>query len=157
MTMTLASPAQPLDLDSPKAVINTLRGAGLRISTARRLIIDVLFATEQPVSAEQIAGGLDGRLTTLDAASVYRNLDTLEQLGVVRHFHAGHGPGRYLLTCGREREYLSCEACGELVEVEPGQLDSARAEVRARFGYEVRFTHFPMVGRCRDCQPGGER
>jgi Fur family ferric uptake transcriptional regulator len=61
-----------------------------------------------------------------------------------------------VLTCGREREYLACEACGELVEVEPGQLDSARAEVRARFGYEVRFTHFPMVGRCRGCRPGGE-
>ena len=27
-------------------------------------------------------------------------LETLEEHGVVRHFHAGHGPGRYVLVGG---------------------------------------------------------
>src|SRR4051812_9869707 len=155
--MTTFRSTDTVAAESVTAAIAAVRSHGLRVSTSRRMVLEALFAAEAPASAERIATGLGGQLPPLDLASVYRNLDTLEQLGVVRHFHAGHGPGRYVLSGGREREYLACEACGELVEVEPGELDSARAEVRARFGYEVRFTHFPMVGRCRGCRGGDEQ
>ena len=37
----------------------------------------------------------------VDLASVYRNLEQLEELGVVRHVHLGHGPGLYALVGGR--------------------------------------------------------
>lgn len=118
------------------------------------MTIQTLFAAGGPVSAQQIADGLDGG-TRLDLASVYRNLETLEKLGVVRHFHAGHGPGRYALVGGGEREYLACDRCGTVVEVDPRELDGPRDEVLRRFGYQVGFTHFPMVGRCPDCSEGG--
>ena len=29
--------------------------------------------------------------------------------------------------------------------------DRVRAVIRAEFGYEARFTHFPLHGRCGDC------
>jgi Fur family transcriptional regulator, ferric uptake regulator len=152
-----ASPILPaLEFDRPETALNALRRRGLRVSTARRLIIETLFAVEGPVSAEQIADGLDGR-TPLDLASVYRNLETLEGLGVVRHCHVGHGPGRYALAGSGEREYLTCERCGALAEVHPRELDGARAEIRKRFGYEARFTHFPIAGLCPACASGGAR
>jgi Fur family transcriptional regulator, ferric uptake regulator len=114
-----------------------------------------LFAAEEPVSADEIAARLDGRDTPVDLASVYRNLETLEEVGVVRHFHAGHAPGRYVLAGRGEREYLACDRCGELIEADPGSLDAARAEIRSRFGFEARFTHFPIVGMCAACGPAG--
>jgi Fur family ferric uptake transcriptional regulator len=149
--MTASATTHPLEFDSPKTVLNALRGAGLRVSTARRVVVQTLFAAGRPLSAEEIAGGIDGRWPPVDLASVYRNLETLEELGVVRHFHAGHGPGRYLLTGGGEHEFLACERCGALAEVDPGELAGVRAEVRERVGYEVRFTHFPMIGLCPEC------
>jgi Fur family ferric uptake transcriptional regulator len=153
MTVSHSTPA--LEFDAPETVLNALRGSGLRVSTARRVVVDTLFAARQPVGAEEIATGLDGRRPQLDVASVYRNLETLERLGVVRHLHVGHGPGRYVLAGSGEREYLACDRCGELVEVDPGELDGVRAEIRERFGYEARFTHFPIVGRCGNCRQGG--
>jgi len=129
----------------------------MRVSTTRRLIVSFLFETPAPVSAQQIADGLDG--TPLDLASVYRNLEKLEEVGVVRHFHAGHGPGRYVLVGGGEREYLTCDRCGAIASVDRSELDSVRASVRERFGYAVRFSHFPMVGLCPRCAEsnGGDR
>jgi Fur family ferric uptake transcriptional regulator len=35
--------------------------------------------------------------------------------------------------------------------VEPERLDSLRDLIRAEFGYEAAFSHFPVAGRCRDC------
>jgi Fe2+ or Zn2+ uptake regulation protein len=154
--LTFQSTGTTLHFKSADAVLRTLRERGLRISTARRMIIELLFEAEAPVSAQQIAGGLDR--TPLDLASVYRNLETLQEHGVVRHFHAGHGPGRYVLNGGGEREYLACDRCGAIEEVDRSELDSLREEVQQRFGFAVGFTHFPMVGLCPRCtaRDGGE-
>ncbi len=149
--MTL-SPSAPLvrfdDLDSALAA---LREQGLRVSIARRLVLQALFAADGPLSAERIAGGLEGAEAELDVASVYRNLEAFERAGIVRHVHLGHGPGLYMLIGDGEREYLFCEGCGRAQALAPERLDAVRAAVRDGFGYEVRFTHFPIVGLCEDC------
>ena len=147
--LTFHSTGPTLQFESADAVLGTLRERGLRISTARRMIVGYLFEVGAPASAQQIASGLDR--TPLDLASVYRNLETLEEHGVIRHFHAGHGPGRYVLVGGGEREYLACDRCGAIAEVDRSELDPVRDRVQDLFGYEVGFTHFPMVGLCPRC------
>jgi Fur family transcriptional regulator, ferric uptake regulator len=151
-----ASPDTPArSFDDVEGALAVLRDQGLRISAARRLVLQALFAAAAPVSAEAIAGRLHGEGLPLDLASVYRNLETLERTGIVRHVHLGHGPGLYTLAGGREREYLVCDRCGRVDAVEPAQLDRARQTIRADFGYEARFTHFPIVGLCAACSAGG--
>jgi Fur family ferric uptake transcriptional regulator len=136
------------DLDGALAV---LREHGLRISSARRLVLQSLFAASDPISAEALANRLTSAGLPLDLASVYRNLETLERTGIVRHVHLGHGPGLYTLAGGGEREYLVCDRCGRVEAVEPARLDRAREAIRADLGYHARFTHFPIVGLCAAC------
>jgi Fur family ferric uptake transcriptional regulator len=150
--LTLKSTVRNPKFESSDDVLRALRAHGLRISTARRLIVDFLFEAGGPVSAQQIAIGLNR--TPLDLASVYRNLETLEGVGVVRHFHAGHGPGRYVLADDGEPEYLACDRCGAIEEIDRSELDRLREVVRRRFGYQVGFTHFPMMGLCPRCAEG---
>ena len=69
----------------------------------------------------------------------------------MRHFHAGHGPGLYALAARERNEYLVCESCGRVLEAGPGELDAAREQIRSRFGFEARFSHFPIVGLCERC------
>ena len=57
----------------------------------------------------------------------------------------------------RRSEFLLCDACGTVLAVEPERLDDVRELLRARFGYEARFTHFPIAGRCGDWLPRGVR
>jgi Fur family ferric uptake transcriptional regulator len=144
--MTEASEAQPLRFDTYEDAISAIRARGLRLSTARRLILEALFAAPEPVSADRISTGL-----SLDLASVYRNLETLERHGLVRHVHLGHGPGLYELVGRGEREYLYCSHCGAVRALSPEQLDPIRASVKELFGYEARFTHFAIVGLCPSC------
>ena len=154
--MTVLSLTPPLRFNSPTAVLNALRGHGLRISTARRVVVGALFAADRPLTAEEIASGGDAGLP-VDLASVYRNLETLERHGFARHVHLGHGPGRYELVGRGEHEYLFCESCGEVRPLSSGELDPIRAQLRQQFGYETRFTHFPIVGRCKKCASGRRR
>ena len=140
-----ATPVQAADLDAAAAA---MRAAGLRVSAARRLLIEALWDAPEPLAAQELADAVgDGS----DLASVYRNLEALERIGLVRHFHLGHGPGLYARTSLGAREYLVCEACGAHQAVDPGELEAVRELVRDQFGHEAWFTHFPIGGLCRAC------
>ena len=142
--MTRAPHRPPLAYRDIDDVARALRQAGGRFSAARRRVLEALFAADAPLPADAVAPGLD-------RASVYRALEYLEELGVVRHMHLGHGPGLYALTGGEEREYLVCERCDRVLAVDAAQLDEVRDAIERDFGYRARFSHFPVVGLCADC------
>lgn len=136
------------DLRSAMAL---MRERGLRVSAARRLVVQALLAADGPMSAEQIAQGIGGRVPSSDIASVYRNLQAFEDIGLVRHVHLGHGPGLHALAVAGEREYLTCERCADYQAVASEELDGVRELIERQFGYRAGFTHFPIVGLCPSC------
>jgi Fur family ferric uptake transcriptional regulator len=152
MNMERSGPA------SVDAAMAAVRASGLRASSARRLVLAALFAAGRPVNAEQIARGLDGDLPRSDLASVYRNLETLERVGVVRHLHAAHGPGVYVIARDEDEGFVACERCGQVRRADPRAVALIRTAVKRAFGLDASFVHFPIVGVCGDCAPaeGGE-
>jgi Fur family transcriptional regulator, ferric uptake regulator len=150
VTVSSVRPSVPVDsLDAAFAVV---RREGLRLSAARRIVLQALFAADGPITAERIASGLDGRLATLELTSVYRNLETFEQIGLVKHVHLGHAAGRYTLAREREPGYALCEVCGDASALDPSELEAVRVAIRRVTGLEARFTHFPIVGVCASCR-----
>jgi Fur family ferric uptake transcriptional regulator len=147
--LTVAPETAPLVCETVEAAADELRERGMRLSTVRRLLLEALFAADGPVSAVHLSGTL-----SLDATSVYRNLEVLERHGLIRHVHLGHGPGLYVLHGRDEVEYLYCDRCTLLTPVDPAQLDPLRGYLQDGFGYEVRFTHFALVGVCAGCAHG---
>jgi Fur family ferric uptake transcriptional regulator len=124
-------------------LLNTVRAHGLRVSRARRSLLEALLAADAPLTAEEIAGGAD-------VASVYRNLETLEAIGIVGHVHLGHGPGRYTLSA-RGSGWATCESCGRSTPLPAPALERIRAVVREAAGFDAGFSHFPIVGHCAEC------
>ena len=143
--MTVPHLIPAVEASSAPAAFAALRANGLRLSTARRLLLRALYESERPLSAEELAG--DG-----DVASAYRNLEVLEGLGLVTHVHLGHGPGRYQ-PAGRPREFIVCEGCGDVSPLAPAAVDAVRTAVLDALGYRARFTHFPLAGLCGACTP----
>jgi len=148
--MTIASESPELAARDLPAAIAALRAGGLRVSAARRLVLEALFAADGPATAEELASGLDGRLPVSDLASMYRNLETLEELGLVRHVHFGHGAGRYVLSAATERGYVACHRCGAFSELDDAAVAALREGIE-HTGFTARFTHFPVVGLCPQC------
>ena len=142
--MTVAHRSEALAAPSLTAAVVALRTRGMRVSSTRRALLETLFRSSRPLSAEELAGGLD-------IASVYRNLDALEAVGLVRHVHVGHGPGLYALAPRRDTGYAACERCGRHAPLSPAELASVRDAVLAATGYATDFSHFPIVGTCPEC------
>src|SRR5919109_3765533 len=147
--MTVAHHAEALRAPSLTAALCALRARGLRVSTARRLVLQALYEAEGPLSAETLAARVPGS----DLASLHRNLDVLEALGLVRHVHVGHGAGRYSLALN-DVEFVACERCGAFEALASHRLHAAREAIERECGLVARFTHFPIVGVCSSCQSG---
>ena len=127
-----------------------MRERGLRVSSVRRLMLDALYRSSEPMTADRLADVVGGQTGT-DVASIYRNLETLEEVGLVRHFHLGHSPGLYVRAGDGEHEYLVCGSCNAIRAVEPEELDDLRGALQQQFGWEAHFTHDPIVGLCPAC------
>ena len=133
------------------AALKLMRERGLRASAARRLVLEALLVADGPMSAEQIAQGIGGRVPSSDIASVYRNLQAFDDIGLVRHVHLGHSPGLHALSIGGEQEYLTCERCADYVAAPRERFDAVRELIERAFGYRASFSHFPLVGLCPRC------
>jgi Fur family transcriptional regulator, ferric uptake regulator len=144
--LTVAPQSAPVSFSSVEEAIHAVRERGMRLSTARRIVLEALFAADGPVSAQQLS-----RELAVDTTSIYRNLELLERHGLVRHVHLGHGPGLYVLAGRQELEYLYCEHCQKVTPVAVEDLEPVRRQIKQKFGYEARFTHFAIVGVCEQC------
>ena len=138
-----SGPREP-GTDAPARV----RAAGLRMGSARRQVIDVLSELEGPVTAEDVAA----RLPDVHVSSVYRSLNVLEELGVVRHVHLAHGPALYELTDVAARiRHLACERCGRDVVVPSALFDELRTTIEREYGFVMDGGHFAIPGWCVEC------
>src|SRR3954471_16576210 len=103
--MTVSHQTRQLAPASVTSALGILRADGHRISVARRLALEALFAAAGAVRAAELALRVGG-----DLAALYRNLEVLSEAGIVEHVHFAHGPGRYVLTGRGGEGWVACEA-----------------------------------------------
>ncbi len=146
------APAQPArDLDTVDDVLALVRERGGRITSSRRLLLEVIFNEPGHHSAEDLAGLVQERAPDVHLSTIYRNLDELERLGVIVHSHIGHGAATFHLAAGAHCHFV-CERCGHAVKA-PDELFQSLAESAKRLhGFAIDPHHFSVLGRCKACQ-----
>jgi Fur family ferric uptake transcriptional regulator len=143
----------PAPLPEPwTGVPSRFRERGLRWTPQRRTVVDVLAA-----SAGHLTGAeLVERCRAVDPATipstVYRTLDVLEQLGLVRHGHGADGREEFHVAPGADHGHLHCAQCGGRWEIGERQAASIVRALREVDGFEVDLSHVTVVGRCGQCR-----
>jgi Fur family ferric uptake transcriptional regulator len=136
------------------SVRDRLHERGLRWTPQRRALISVLAGTDGHVTGAELVE----RCRAVDPATipstVYRTLDVLEDLGLIRHGHGADGREEFHVLPEAEHGHLHCSACGATWEVGVGEAESFVATLRASRGFEVDLSHMTIVGRCRSCGDG---
>jgi Fur family transcriptional regulator, ferric uptake regulator len=128
-----------------------LRERGLRWTPQRRTVIEVLAETDGHVSAAELVDRCRVRQPATIPSTVYRTLDVLEQLGLVRHGHGADGREEFHVLPGGEHGHLHCAECGASWEIGERRAADIAAAIRAADGFEIEIGHVTLVGRCRAC------
>ena|SRR5215207_4351475 len=119
------------------------------MTTQRQLVLDAVRELEH-ATPERICDFVQRTAPAVNITTVYRTLDLLSELGLVRHAHLGHGAPVYS-TEGHEHVHLVCHRCGEVSQAPCEVLDGAADALRAANGFQLDATHLALSGTCGPC------
>ena len=138
------------DFSSVDSVLAYLRAQGGRVTSSRRIILEILFGADGHMSAEALTEAVQQRSPDVHLSTVYRNLEELEAIGVVSHSHLGHGPSSYLLASHAHAHFI-CGECGTMLEASDELFLGLARAAKAKLGFTIDPKHFAILGRCADC------
>lgn len=126
-----------------------LRARGYRLTPQRQLVLDAVDGLGHS-TPEEI--GVRVRLTApgVNITTVYRTLELLEQLGLVRHTHLGHGAPTYHASDDNHL-HTYCHHCGAVSSVPADIFAPVVRRLAAENGFVVDVGHVAISGRCADC------
>lgn len=133
------------------AVVQRLRARGLRWTPQRSTVIEVLAESDGHITAAELVDRCRLRDSSTIPSTVYRTLDVLEELGLVRHGHDANGREEFHVLPASEHGHLHCAECGATWEIGPEQAAGVAHALLAGDGFEIDIGHVTLVGRCREC------
>jgi Fur family ferric uptake transcriptional regulator len=146
------APSGSVDTRDWSAVRDELRARGMRWTPQRRQILGVLEATDGHITGSELLE----RCRALDPATtpstVYRTLDVLEELGVVRHSHGVDGREEFHVQPAAEHGHLVCSACGASSEIDAAEAAPIVRAFRRSHDFDVFIDHLTLTGRCATCR-----
>jgi Fur family ferric uptake transcriptional regulator len=132
-----------------------LRAAGHRSGRGRRAVIEVLARHGCLMTANDILAELNTRNAGIGFATVYRALETLSELGVVRRVDPGTGSAAYepVDPSGDHHHHVVCDRCGDVAPFEDEALERTIEELSRRLGREIESHEVVLRGSCGACRP----
>jgi len=135
----------------PDEVREQLRRRGLRWTPQRRAILEVLASAAGHVTASELLERCRAVDPEVTASTVYRTLDTLEDLGLVVHSHGRDGREEYHVVPNAEHGHIVCERCGNTWEVAPDEISSLVDHLDRARAFTVSVPHLSISGLCAGC------
>jgi Fur family ferric uptake transcriptional regulator len=135
-----------------ESITNQLSQAGYRITQPRRAVIRALLEDERFSIPAEVRERARTHCPTVGLVTVYRTLDLLSKLGLVRRIHTNDGCHGYAIASLGHRHHLVCRRCGATVEFEGCDLSGFLARVSQETGYKVEDHLLELVGLCSICQ-----
>jgi Fur family ferric uptake transcriptional regulator len=131
-----------------------LRARGYRVTPQRQLVLEAVTDLEH-ATPEEICTQVQRTAHGVNISTVYRTLELLEELGLVKHAHLGHGPPTYHLAAEAEHVHLVCRRCGSVADVTPRVADGLVELLRKQFGFATDVHHLTVHGCCGECEAQG--
>jgi Fe2+ or Zn2+ uptake regulation protein len=132
------------------ATHDTLRARGLRLTAPRRIILDIVRASDLHPSAAAVYRQVRRRLPGVSLATVYRNLRLLAAHGLLAE-RADTTGMRFDGNTDRH-DHFTCVMCGRIYDVPPLAAGGVRRALGARTGFQVLDHRIEFSGRCGRCQ-----
>lgn len=133
-------------------LIEALRDTRCRITGPRRAIIRTILELGGSASPSQVHARARLHCPTLGLVTVYRTLDLLAGMGLVRRIHSENGCRGYAIARRGHHHHLVCRRCGSVVEFEGCDLGSYLGWLSQETGYAIEDHLLELVGLCSDCQ-----
>lgn len=130
---------------------DTLRAGGYRVTPQRQLVLEAVARLEH-ATPEEIYGEVRQTARGVNVSTVYRTLELLEHLGLVKHNHIHHGAPSYHLAEHAQHVHLVCRQCEQVTEVDQATVLPLVVALEEHQGFLTDMGHLTVFGLCSACR-----
>jgi Fe2+ or Zn2+ uptake regulation protein len=131
--------------------------SGMRLTSQRRTILEVLDESEAHLDAEQVYHRAKARDPNISLATVYRTLAALRQIGLVQQRQLTHDDQRgYYEIADQQHYHFTCLRCGVVIEFDTPLMAQIQQEFADEMGVQVTQARFHLEGYCAVCIGQGQ-
>ncbi len=135
-----------------------LNQAGYRLTRPRRVVMALLESASIPLSPQQMHQRLQENQKEIGLVSVYRTLELLEELALVRRVYGSDGCYGYVLASPGHHHHLVCRNCDRAIEFSgKGDLSDLLNRIQEKTGYKIDGHLLQLYGLCPKCQKQREK
>ncbi|MHB8971275.1 MAG: Fur family transcriptional regulator [Pirellulaceae bacterium] len=127
------------------------RRMGVPLTVQRQVILETVLDRDDHPTADQIVEAVRKRIARVSRTTVYRVLESLTDMGVIRRLHHPGPATRFDGKIGRHH-HLICKKCGKVIDLEDANLDQLPLPKRKLQGFEVDDFSVHLSGTCADCR-----
>jgi Fur family transcriptional regulator, ferric uptake regulator len=131
----------------------TLREKGYRLTPQRELVLRAVDRLGH-ATPDEVLAAVREESQAVNISTVYRTLELLEELGLVRHNHISDRAPTYHSTATPDHVHLVCRGCGGITEVAPEVIGSMVDTLKSEYGFVTDIGHLTVFGMCRECGGG---
>ncbi|NLW25717.1 MAG: transcriptional repressor [Clostridia bacterium] len=135
-----------------------LKAKEYKMTPQRKVIIDVFTQNQQGhLSAEDVYQIVKKTHPELGLATVYRTLDLLAELDILKKINFGDGRLRYefIQEDDHHHHHLICLSCGEVTEFGEDLLEGLETTITRSSGFKIVDHQLKFYGYCSKCQEKG--
>jgi len=126
---------------------------GGRMTSARQTILEVIDASREHLTADDIFAQARRRDRYINPSTVYRTLAFLKARGLIKARYYDHDNHREVFepTPNTEHYHFTCTHCGAVIEFQSRHMPALRQQLQSEYGVEVARACLCLTGLCEKC------
>jgi len=141
---------------SSKSNRKALNTTGMRITSQRALILEVIRQGQGHLDADELYRRAREKQPHLSLSTVYRTLQAFKRLDLIEERHFDESHHHYEVKPPAEHHHLVCLNCGKVIEFRYPLARYVKRNIAEAKDFEIADTEIRMTGYCSKCHQSRE-
>src|SRR5437588_5788050 len=128
-----------------------LRKKGYRLTPQRHMILSVIQEAGEQLSIDQILERVQERNPQVSLSTIYRTLELLRELGLVRENHLPGEQPHYETADGAAHHHLVCRRCRAIIHLDETLLGNLHEQLQSEYHFHGLTLDLVAAGYCDAC------
>ncbi|HCK32048.1 MAG TPA: transcriptional repressor [Rhodospirillaceae bacterium] len=119
---------------------------GLKMTGQRKIILKILSESDDHPSVDDMYARAKAADPSISMATVYRTLNTLDELGLVTKHEFKEGFARFETNTDHHHHMIDVDS-GDVIEFQNAELEALKEKIAEELGYELVDHNLELYGR----------
>lgn len=135
-------------------LLSIIKEKGCRMTPQRKIIIELLIKRHNTLSCvDDLLNEAKISNPAINATTIYRNLELLDDLGLIHTHNDKDGRKLYKLVCHKaHHHHIICQSCGKMLPIDYCPITPELEVLVAELGFTLDAHNLELFGTCKDCR-----